>query len=87
MDLGIVTYPAILVICWLVGYGVKQIEGLDNKWIPVIVGVVGAVVGTVGYFTGVVPAQNYLDAIVIGIVSGEASTGVHQVYKQLTAEG
>lgn len=87
MDLGIVTYPAILVICWLVGYGVKQIEGLDNKWIPVIVGVVGAAIGAVGYFTGVVPAQNYLDAIVIGIVSGEASTGVHQVYKQLTAEG
>lgn len=87
MDLGIVAYPAILVICWLVGYGVKQIEGLDNKWIPVIVGVVGAAIGAVGYFTGVVPAQNYLDAIVIGIVSGEASTGVHQVYKQLTAEG
>lgn len=86
MDLGIVTYPAILVICWLVGYGVKQIEGLDNKWIPVIVGIVGAVIGAVGYFTGVVPAQNYLDAIVIGIVSGEASTGVHQVYKQLTTE-
>lgn len=86
MDLGIVTYPAILVICWLVGYGVKQIEGLDNKWIPVIVGIVGAVIGAVGYFTGVVPAQNCLDAIVIGIVSGEASTGVHQVYKQLTAE-
>ena len=86
MDLGIVTYPAILVICWLVGYGVKQIEDLDNRWIPVIVGVVGAVIGAVGYFTGVVPAQNYLDAIVIGIVSGEASTGVHQVYKQLTAE-
>lgn len=87
MDLGIVAYPAILVICWLVGYGVKQIEGLNNKWIPVIVGVVGAAIGVVGYFTGVVPAQNYLDAIVIGIVSGEASTGVHQVYKQLTAEG
>lgn len=87
MDLGIVTCPAILVICWLVGYGVKQIEGLDNKWIPVIVGVVGAAIGAVGYFTGVVPAQNYLEAIVIGIVSGEASTGVHQIYKQFTAEG
>ena len=87
MDLGIVAYPAILVICWLVGYGVKQIEGLDNKWIPVIVGVVGAVLGAVGYFTiSGFPAQNYLDAIVIGIVSGEASTGIHQVYKQLTTE-
>lgn len=84
MDLGIMTYPAILVICWLVGYGLKQVNSLDNKWIPVIVGVVGAAVGVVGYFTGVVLAQNYLDAIVIGIVSGEASTGVHQVYKQLT---
>lgn len=84
MDLGIMSYPAIIVVCWLIGYGCKQ-GSIDNKWIPLIVGIVGAVVGLGGYLTGVVPAQNYLDAIVIGIVSGEASTGVHQIYKQLTA--
>lgn len=86
MDIGIMTYPAIIVICWLIGYGVKQVPALDNKWIPVIVGIAGAVVGLAGYFTGVVPAEDWLNAIVVGIVSGEASTGMHQVYKQLTQE-
>ena len=86
MELNIMTYPAILVICWLIGYGVKHIAAIDNKWIPVIVGIAGAAIGLAGYFTGVIPASDWLDAIVIGIVSGEASTGVHQVYKQLTQE-
>lgn len=85
MELGIVAFPAIVVVCWMVGYGFKQSK-VNDKWIPLIVGVTGALVGAIGYATGVVPAQNYLDAIVIGIVSGEASTGVHQVYKQLTRE-
>lgn len=85
MELGIATFPAIVVVCWMIGYGFKQ-SSVNDKWIPLIVGVTGALVGAIGYATGVVPAQNYLDAIVIGIVSGEASTGVHQVYKQLTKE-
>lgn len=85
MELGIATFPAIVVVCWMVGYGFKQ-SSVNDKWIPLIVGITGALVGAIGYATGVVPAQNYLDAIVIGIVSGEASTGVHQVYKQFTKE-
>ena len=29
------------------------------------------------------PANNILDAIAVGIVSGMASTGVNQIYKQI----
>ena len=32
------------------------------------------------------PAQDYITAVAVGIVSGLAATGVNQVYKQLTRE-
>ena len=38
---GMAGVAAITVICYLVGWIVK-VSGLDNKWIPVIVGVCGA---------------------------------------------
>ena len=37
---GIAGVAAITVICYLIGHGVKA-SGLDNKWIPVIVGACG----------------------------------------------
>ena len=41
---GIAGVAAITVICYLIGQGVKA-SGLDNKWIPVIVGACGGVLG------------------------------------------
>ena len=83
MDLGVISYPAIVIICWLIGYAVKQ-TSIDNKWIPVIVGVAGASIGLIAFKTvPVFPAEDWLTALVVGIVSGETATGVDQVYKQL----
>ena len=39
---GMAGVAAITVICYLVGWIVK-VSGLDNKWIPVIVGVCGGI--------------------------------------------
>ena len=47
MDFGIAGVAAITVICYLVGWIVK-VSGLDNKWIPVIVGICGGALGIVG---------------------------------------
>ena len=81
-----VSFPAIVVICYLVGIGVKTIgsEKLD-KFIPLICGTFGAVLGVVMYFTipNFIPADNWALAVAIGIVSGLSATGVNQVYKQL----
>ena len=41
MDFGIASVAAITVICYLVGLIVKS-SGLDNKYIPAIVGLCGA---------------------------------------------
>lgn len=54
-----------------------------DKAIPVVVGVAGGLLGVVGmYVITDFPAQDILNAIAIGIVSGLASTGIDQVYKQ-----
>lgn len=86
-DLGFVAFPAIVVICYLAGATLKAInfEPLD-KFIPVICATIGGILGVVVFNTipGYIPAENWLMALAIGIVSGFASVGINQVYKQFT---
>ena len=85
MDFGIASVAAITVICYLVGQVVKA-TGLDNKYIPAICGVVGAILGPVALYLGVpdFPATDVLTAVAVGIVSGLAATGINQVAKQMS---
>lgn len=77
------TVLAIVVITYLVGLGAKNISTIKDEVIPVIVGVCGGILGVVGMFAMPdFPAHDILNAIAIGIVSGLASTGVNQVWKQ-----
>lgn len=82
--LGIVAIPAITIICFLVAEAIKATP-LDNKWLPIICGACGGILGVVAMFVMTdFPAVDILTAIAIGIVSGFAATGVHQAYKQLS---
>ena len=84
--LGIAAVPVITVIVFLVVEAVKA-TALDNKWMPVIAGFVGGALGIVATFAmPEFPAKDPLTAVAIGIVSGLAATGAHQIYKQLTKE-
>ena len=75
------TVVAIIVITYLIGYASKQIPQVKDNIIPIIVGVAGGILGVVGMFViPGYPADNILDAIAVGIVSGMASTGVNQIY-------
>ena len=81
------TYLAIVVIAYLVGLAAKFIPGIKDEAIPVIVGVVGGILGVLGmYVIPDFPANDIMNAIAVGIVSGLASTGVNQIYKQITKE-
>ena len=81
--IGIASVAAITVICYLAGQFVK-VSGLDNKYIPVIVGVLGGILGVVGlYIMPDFPAGDIVTAVAVGIVSGLAATGIDQVGKQL----
>lgn len=84
MDFGIMSVAGITVICYLVGMGFKATE-VDNKWLPVICGLAGAILGVTGMYTmPEFPASDIINALAIGIVSGLAATGIDQVHKQLS---
>lgn len=79
---GIGSVAVITIICYLIGQAVK-VTPLDNKYIPVIVGVCGGLLGIPGMmFMPDFPATDYMTAVAIGIVSGLAATGVNQAMKQ-----
>lgn len=83
MNFDVFQYVAITVICYAVGLGLKA-SPLDDKWIPCIMGGLGAALGVVALFVVPdFPAADVLNAIAIGIVSGLAATGADQIYKQL----
>lgn len=82
MQIG--TSLAIIVICYLIGLGAKACDRVKDNLIPVIVGAAGGILGVVGlYVMPDFPAGDVMTAIAVGIVSGLASTGVNQVYKQV----
>lgn len=81
MQMG--TVLAITVIAYLVGYAAKLIPQVKDEAIPVIVGLCGGVLGVIGmYVIPDFPAHDIINAIAVGVVSGLASTGVNQVWKQ-----
>lgn len=84
MDFGITSVVGITVIAYLVGMGWKSVDSLDNKFIPVVCGVIGGALGVIAMMTMPdFPAKDVINALAIGIVSGLASTGANQVHKQL----
>ena len=84
MDFGIATVVGITIMCYIVGLIVKA-SGLDNKWIPVICGISGIVLGIAALYIGMAdfPAGDPITAAAVGAASGLAATGVDQAVKQL----
>lgn len=81
--LGFIPCPAIVAIVYAIGAFVKNIDAIDNKWIPCICGIVGAPLGILAMrFVPDFGASDPLTAVAIGIASGLAATGVNQIIKQ-----
>lgn len=69
--------PLVIAVCLVVGYLMKKFLPADNKYIPLTVTILGAVLGCIN-------AQAItLVAIASGMISGLASTGLHQIFKQI----
>lgn len=82
---GIASVAAIVVIVYLAALGLRATV-IDNKWIPVLCGLLGGVLGVVAFLWVPIPdfpAGDLLTAAAVGIVSGLAATGVDQIGKQL----
>ena len=70
--------PVVLGICLVIGWVVKKwIVDIDNKYIPTIVTVLGAVLA-VWFNSWVVTPE----IILSGLITGAASTGMHQLFTQ-----
>ena len=70
--------PAIVALCLCVGYIIKHwIKDADNKIIPTVCAVLGVTVACLTHL-----GQITVDVIVGGLVSGLASTGLHQAFYQ-----
>ena len=83
MDFGMASVAAITVIAYAAGMLVHA-GSINNKWIPVICGLVGGVLGVAGLFVMPdFPAGDVITACAVGIVSGLAATGADQVMKQM----
>ena len=85
MELGIANVAAITVLVYLIAAGIKATP-LDNKWLPVICGVAGIILGLAALYFDMpdFPAHDPINAAAIGAVSGLAATGINQIGKQLT---
>lgn len=81
MDLGFLTdyyVPIVVAACLIVGYVIKKsLDFIPNKYIPLILTVLGAAVGCVANSTV------DLNTIVYGAFSGLASTGLHQAFTKI----
>lgn len=71
--------PVILGVCLCVGYVLKNLIATDkiNKYIPTIVAALGVILSAWISGWNVTP-----EVILSGLVSGLASTGMHQLFKQ-----
>ena len=85
--------PIIVLCCYIIGEIYKVLfknKQEAYKLIPILVAIVGGVLGVLIYFTApemLFNAENFWIALGIGIVSGFSSTGANQVVKQLLTKG
>ena len=70
--------PIVLAACLVVGYVIKKsLDLIPNKYIPLILAVLGAVLGCVAN------TSITLETIVYGAFTGLASTGLHQAFTRI----
>jgi len=74
--------PVIVGLCLIVGYIVKNFTKADNKLIPALVTVLGVALAVWMNWPTITP-----EIILGGAVSGLASTGMHQMFKQWIESG
>ena len=82
---NIPTVAAIVAICYCVGFALKKTEKFKDNYIPVVMIVLGAALGTIAFFCApeLIKAPDIISAIAIGFMSGMTATGVNQLYKQI----
>ena len=71
--------PCILVVCYCIGFAIKKTNLIKDNYIPAIMVVLGGISGFI------VNGLSY-ESIAVGVASGLAATGAHQIIKQLSKD-
>lgn len=92
MDFATFLNIPIVVGCLIVGYIIKHIvsdETIQNKYIPVIVTVLGIAISVIILISGggVVTAETILTAVITGGISGASSTGFQSAFAAFVENG
>lgn len=84
-----ISVPIIVVCCYIVGEFIKIIFKNNpeaHKAIPLVVTILGGVMGGLIYLTNpelIGNVNDFLSAVMIGFVSGGSATGTNQIIKKL----
>ena len=68
--------PVVAAICFGVGYVIKHWMPTDNKWIPTVGAILGAILGCVACH------ELSVEALAKGIISGLSATGLYELYSE-----
>ena len=85
LDLSVVSnylVVAVILVCCCIGYVIKtSLDFIPNKYIPLILAIVGVI-------TNCVLSKGFsIDILLGGMMSALASTGCHQMFKNLITFG
>lgn len=73
----------IIMICYGVGFACKTFPKIPDERIPVIMLLVGGILGAIGMrVIPSFPATDYITAVAVGMFNGLTATGINQLYKQ-----
>lgn len=75
---------AISVISYGVAFAIKKANIIDNKFIPLVLLGLGAVLGSAAFAINMpsFPANDIITSLAVGIYSSMMAVGIHQVFKQ-----
>lgn len=76
-----IAMPLVIAACLIIGFILKKwVKDVDNRYIPTILALFGAVLACM------VQDTVSVEVLVAGSFSGLASTGLHQAFKQILGE-
>ena len=75
--------PAIVVISYMITETFKLF--INKKYLPIVAGISGGCLGVLSFLLqiDIMPANDIITALAIGIISGLAATGSNQIIKQI----
>lgn len=76
-----IAMPIVIAACLIIGFILKKwVKDVDNRYIPTILALFGAVLACM------VQDTVSVEVLVAGSFSGLASTGLHQAFRQILGE-